>query len=136
MASSLTVVDIDLETSLLIAQLTLDDISSIHESRKGKKRADAPLSDEEYALLLQSQILEDNLRVLQDHRIAKSFDRALASDASSLHIMSILEQAAVDDHQAALALSNGGALPEISRSQRSLEDRTLFAGTTEAEVSV
>ncbi|GLB44298.1 hypothetical protein LshimejAT787_1602280 [Lyophyllum shimeji] len=35
---------------MLIAQLTLQDIAEISRSRKGKARADAPLSDEELAL--------------------------------------------------------------------------------------
>ncbi|RDB18236.1 hypothetical protein Hypma_000624 [Hypsizygus marmoreus] len=118
-------IDVDFETSKLIAQLTLDDIAQITGARKGKARADAPLSDEEIAFRIQCEYLESAVRTIDDHRIAKSFNEAIETDHSYLNAISILEQAAADDHQAALALSNGGVLPQPSNAQRLLEDPTF-----------
>jgi hypothetical protein len=113
--------DIGLETTLFIVQLAINDIAEITDGRKGKKRADAPLSDEEYAFQLQREVMESSLRLIDDYRVAKSLDVALETDRPYLTAIVISEQAAVDDHQAALALSRGEPLPRPSRSQRQVE---------------
>jgi hypothetical protein len=114
--------DIPLENMLLIAQLTLNDIAEVTDTRKGKKRADAPLSDEEYAFKIQRELLESSLRVVDDCRVAKSLDVALETDLPYLTAIRILERAAAEDRQAAFALSRGEPLPRPSRSQRLSED--------------
>ncbi|KAG5638839.1 hypothetical protein H0H81_009610 [Sphagnurus paluster] len=70
----------DLTRSLLDVQHTLADFGSSRYQSKGKGRA-APtedvelLSDEEYAIKAQEQILQDALRVIEDFRFAKSLSQ-------------------------------------------------------------
>lgn len=116
----------DLETSRLIAQIALDDIVAINGSRKGKGRADAPLSDEETAFRFQFDYWENLLRIIDNRRIAESISTAMAADRPYLNALSIIEQAARDDHQAAQALASGGELPRPSQAQRSLEDPAFY----------
>lgn len=114
--------DTDAETSLLIAQLALEDIAHISTAHKGKARADAPLSDAELALQLQADDMHAIMQLVLDMRFARSLDCALGSDGRYLDAARIVEQGAEDDRRAALALQNGGALPAQSDAQRRLED--------------
>ncbi|KAG5642661.1 hypothetical protein DXG03_002373 [Asterophora parasitica] len=109
----------------LIAELTLHDIAEIENSRKGKARADAPLSDEEIAFQLQREFWETSMREMADLNMARSLNRAIDSDQAFLNILSITERAAQDDHRAAVSLSQGQALPPLSNAQRLLEDPTF-----------
>jgi hypothetical protein len=118
--------DVDHLTSLLIAQLSLDDINNITAARKGKNRYDAPISDEELALRLQNEFLEDSVRELEDYRIAKSFEAALETDFPFISVLAVVEQAAADDRAAALALHEGRQMPPASRYQRLVEDPTFL----------
>lgn len=117
--------DLDIETSRLIAQLTLDDIAEISGTRKGKARADVPLSDEEIAFQIQGEFWESALRTIGDRRMAESISNAIEADDAYLNATSIVEQAAQDDRQGALALSSGRELPQPSHVQRLLEDANL-----------
>lgn len=114
--------DIDVETALLIARLTLEDIESVDGSSKGKGRADAPPSDETLALQLQAEYSSNYCRLIEDYRLAQSLHNALRTDIDFLDVIAIIEQGAHDDHQAAIALSRGLSLPPPSASQRLLED--------------
>ncbi|KAF8063958.1 hypothetical protein FPV67DRAFT_1628838 [Lyophyllum atratum] len=118
--------DLDVQTSMLIAQLTLQDISEISRSRKGKARADAPLSDEEVAIRMQREYGEDIVRYANDRLMARSLHDAIEVDRPILNALSIVERAAEDDHRAAVALSNGEALPPPSNAQRLVEDPAFF----------
>ena len=115
-------ISVELDTAVSIARLTLDDITRVDDARKGKMRADAPLSDEEYAFQIQRELLEDSLRVIDDYKVAKTLDVVLDTDFSCLTALAIMEQTATEDHEAALALSRGGPLLPPSRSQRLLGD--------------
>ncbi|KAF5378618.1 hypothetical protein D9615_007185 [Tricholomella constricta] len=117
--------DLDFATSKLIAELTLHDIAEISSSRKGKARADAPLSDEEIAFRMQRESWENAMREMADHTMARSLNDAIESDHLFLNALSIAEQAAEDDRRAALALSDGQELPPPSNAQRLLEDPTF-----------
>ncbi|KAG5638838.1 hypothetical protein H0H81_009609 [Sphagnurus paluster] len=110
------------ETYKLIAQLTLQDIDEIDGSRKGKARANAPLSDEQIALRMQREYFQSSIREMNDLAMAKSLHDAIERDHSLLSSLSVMEQAAQDDHNMALALSNGRPLPEKSAAQRLVED--------------
>ena len=121
-SDSIDLFDIGLDTTLLIVQLIIDDIAKVSDTRKGKNRADAPLSGEEYAFQIQREMLESSMRTIDDHRIAKNLDAALEADVPYLTAITISEQAATEDRQAALALSRGEQLPPPSRSQRQLGD--------------
>lgn len=114
--------DFDAESSLLIARLSLTDIDEIDASRKGKGRADAPLSDEEIAMQAQEEYLQAYMRMTEDYRVARSLHDALGSDQDYLEAWSVIDRAERDDHQAALALSRGEPLPPPSAFQRSLEE--------------
>ncbi|KAG5352511.1 hypothetical protein C0989_001996 [Termitomyces sp. Mn162] len=114
--------DLDAVTSRLIAELMLQDIAEISMKRKGKARFDAPLSDEELAFRMQRELWENTVRAVNDYAMAKSLNDAIDTDHRYLRTLSITEQAAEDDRQAALALSNGGQLPPQSDAQRLMED--------------
>ena len=117
----------DLETSRLIAQLTLDDITRIDLSRKGKAREDASLTDEELAFLMQRGYWEGIMRALEDRQIAEGLAAAMEVDRSCLRVLAVVEQAAQDDRCAALALSENRPLPSVSEAQRMMEDPIFFA---------
>nr|AAS46753.1 hypothetical protein PDUPB2 [Pleurotus djamor] len=117
--------DADPETSLLIANLILDDISELENRRKGKNRHDTPQTDEELSLSLQERHLRDLLGNIQDFQFAQGLDRALSSDLRLINTLSIAERAAHDDRVAALALSEGRPLPAKTPSQRHVETMTF-----------
>ncbi|KAG6910456.1 hypothetical protein DXG01_010381 [Tephrocybe rancida] len=119
--------ELDAATARLIAQLLLQDIADISQTRKGKARADAPLSDEELAFRIQSEIWENAARTASDHAMARSLNTAIDSDYRVLRAASIAEQAAEDDRRAAEALHNGGQLPPLSDAQRLVEDPSFSA---------
>lgn len=114
--------DIDEETALLIAQLSLDDLVELETSRKGKAREDVPPTDEERAFDIQRQLLEEFLRFDQDRRLAQSLDNALDVDQDILAVLCDVERAADDDRRAAEALSRGLPMPPKTVAQRSVED--------------
>ncbi|KIJ16678.1 hypothetical protein PAXINDRAFT_74469, partial [Paxillus involutus ATCC 200175] len=111
----------DTESELLVAELVLEDIAALEVSRKGKKRDDAPLSDEELAIQLQASSIQSFIGLLSDYQFASSIDRALETDASQLTALCNLDEAEHDDRQAAIALEGGRALPPQTAFQRMME---------------
>jgi hypothetical protein len=118
---------LDLETESLITSLVLQDIQEIQNARKGKGRADAPISDDQLALQDQLTTIMSHMTLLDDIRVAQSLNDAICSDAPCLQALSIINQAEIEDHDAALALQRGDPLPPPSASQRSLEDPAVYA---------
>ena len=116
----------DLDTSRLIPQLALDDITHVYLSRKGKAREDAPLTDEELAFRMQCGY-KGIMRALEDREVAEGLATAMEADHPCLHVLAVVEQAALDDRLAALALSENGPLPSVSEAQRMMEDPIFFA---------
>ncbi|KAF9528767.1 hypothetical protein CPB83DRAFT_297952 [Crepidotus variabilis] len=114
--------DLDYETAALIVKLAMEDLDELRGQGKGKARANAPLTDEEYALQVQSQQYQELLISTEDAIIAKSLQEASATDATYLEALVVAERAAVADRRAALALSRGEALPPVQACQRRLED--------------
>ncbi|KAF9242087.1 hypothetical protein BU15DRAFT_87006 [Melanogaster broomeanus] len=112
----------DTESELFVAKLVLEDIAVLQASRKGKKREDAPLSDEEIAFQLQASSLDSFVGLLTDFQLASSIDGALDSDAAQIRTLCILDQAEQDDHEAALALEGGRALPPQTPAQLMMEE--------------
>ncbi|KAF9259012.1 hypothetical protein L218DRAFT_875761 [Marasmius fiardii PR-910] len=108
-------------TSLLIAQLHIQDVQNVTDRRKGKSRENAPLTDEELAFQTQADILNDFLLVLSDKRFAESVNNAVETDLNLVEMMGTVEQAAEDDHRYATALSHGQPLPEKSTAQKMVE---------------
>ncbi|KIK53426.1 hypothetical protein GYMLUDRAFT_178922 [Collybiopsis luxurians FD-317 M1] len=113
----------DTLTSLLIAQLTLDDISAITSTRKGKARDDSLLTDEQVAFRLFEQ---ENLALVQTLKLARSLQDAIDSDTDVLSRLSAVDVGAVDDRRYAEALSLGQRLPEKTEAQRALETPLMF----------
>ncbi|KAF5368288.1 hypothetical protein D9757_010513 [Collybiopsis confluens] len=111
----------DTLTSLLIAQLSLEDVSSIKASRKGKAQDATPLTDEEVAFKL---FEEESLGLLRTLELARSIQNAVDDDSDLLQTLNLAEIGAEDDHQYALALSRGEALPEKTDAQNALESPT------------
>ncbi|KAH7916168.1 hypothetical protein BJ138DRAFT_1169480 [Hygrophoropsis aurantiaca] len=116
----------DLDTELLIAKLTLQDIDDIESSRKGKGREGAPLTDEELAFNEQAESIRNLLNLLADYKFAQSIDGALETDRTHLVTFSVLNDAEEDDHLAALALSRGENLPPPTVFQQALEDPSVL----------
>jgi hypothetical protein len=113
--------DIDLETSILIAELFYEDLQSTLNTRKGKSRYGTPLSDSEYALQLQSEQLESMLNEIQDARIARRMADAMSLDRQLIQQLVLSERVAQQDHEAAIALDRGQQLPQVTDEQRAVE---------------
>jgi len=114
-------VDLDTETSTLIAELLYSDLEELTLQCKGKARHDAPRNDAEYALQIQSEQLERMLMQIQDAEIAKRMQDAMRMDQELIEQMVLNEQAARQDREAALALSRGQRLPAPTKEQRAVE---------------
>lgn len=115
--------DIDLASSQLIFRLTLENIHELEEGRKGKARHDTPQTDSEYALDLQAELTRVALQVANDAALAASMGEALMTDRECLIAIAKSEQAAVDDRRAAVALSKGEKMPDMSKCQKWVEDQ-------------
>ena len=121
----MSIPDFDFETAALIAQLALEDLEGVKSGRKGKGRADSPLTDEEYAHDLQREHYSQLLAIAEDAKFAKSIADALASDGAYIEALTTAELAAADDRQAAEMLSRGERLPPPNAVQSRLEDKTF-----------
>lgn len=110
--------DYDYLTSLLIAQLTLDDITEIQSLSDDMELAGPPLTDE----VLAFQMQKDSLKLLlDDYAFAQSLDRALETDQAHLRVFSDIERGEQQDREAALAASRGQGLPVPTPFQQLLE---------------
>lgn len=118
---------LDLESESLVASLILQDLQEIQDRQKGKSRADAPIADDQLALQDQLAAIMSHMTLLEDVRVAQSLDDALRLDGDYLQNFSIIDQAEIEDHNAALALQRGEALPPPSASQRYLGDASVIA---------
>ncbi|KAL0952935.1 hypothetical protein HGRIS_007148 [Hohenbuehelia grisea] len=126
--------DPDPASAALIAHLALQDILTLTASRKGKQRADAPPTDEEYAIQLQEAQLQDLLQALGDLSFAQTIDAALDSDQDYVRRLEVAERCARDDRRAAEALESGRAMPEQTAFQRAVGDRRFRFESEDDEV--
>ncbi|KAJ3500002.1 hypothetical protein NLJ89_g9985 [Agrocybe chaxingu] len=120
--SSVTDLGIDVETAALIAKLQLEDLEDTLSRRKGKGRAGAVPSDEEYALQVQREQYEELLRVAEDAKIATSLRGAVETDIAYIEALMLAEEAAREDRRAAEMLSRGERLPPQKDCQIRLEN--------------
>ena len=67
-----SIYEADLETRLLIAQLTQQDIGELTSASKGKCQADKPRSDHELALEIQNEQLNEWRTSLEDAKLARA----------------------------------------------------------------
>ncbi|KAF9007106.1 hypothetical protein BDQ17DRAFT_1351449 [Cyathus striatus] len=127
---------LDLETALLLARLELEDLQDIENARKGKQRHGVPLNDEQRAFKIQEEYLQGIIRTLADLKFARSLDQALMTDATQIQQLAMQEQVAEDDRRAAIALSNGQAMPPTTPAQRAMDMLIRTPnGTSEARSS-
>jgi hypothetical protein len=119
---SISYQSLDLETERLVASLILQDLQGIQDAQKGKKRADTPMTDDQLALHDQLAAIMSHMSILEDLHIARKLDDALRLDRDCLEALSIINQAEIEDHNAALALRRGEALPPPSEAQTFLQD--------------
>ncbi|KAF8890786.1 hypothetical protein CPB84DRAFT_1784520 [Gymnopilus junonius] len=118
--------DLDFETSALIVKLALEDLDEVLNRRKGKSRADSPLTDEEYAHQVQYEHYRQLLAIAEDAKVAKSIADAVATDGAYVDALMTAELAAADDRRAAEMLARGEALPPPNATQSRLEDRAFI----------
>jgi len=116
-----TFMDLDTETSTLIAELLSSDLEELNLLNKGKSRQGAPRNDAEYAIQVQSEQLESMLTQIQDAEIAKRMQEAMRMDQELIQQMVLNERVARQDHEAALALSRGERLPVSTKEQRAVQ---------------
>lgn len=115
-----TFMDLDTETSALIAELLSSDLEELNLQNKGKSRHDAPRNDAEYAIQVQSEQLEGMLKQIQDAEIVRRMQEAMRMDQELIQQMVLNERVARQDHEAALALSRGEQLPVSTKEQRAV----------------
>ena len=113
---------ISAETAVRLAQVAIQDMDALMAPQKGKLRADAPVSDEEYALQLQAESFREWLSVAQDAVFARSLGGALQTDAALLDVARVVEAAAVHDRRVAEMVERGEDLPPPTPAQQRLED--------------
>jgi hypothetical protein len=123
---SISYQSLDLETEKIVASLILQDLQGIQDAQKGKRRADAPMSDDQLALQDQLAAIMSHMSILEDIHIARNLDDALRLDRDCLEVLSIINRAEREDHDAALALGRGEALPPPSEAQTFLQDRSVI----------
>lgn len=98
-----TFFDLDLETSLLLTRMALEDIEDLLLTyRQG--RLGLPLSDEEYSLQAQAESLRSAIMVIEDSKLAATLDEALHLDKERLSNVRAAEQTALHDHNADMSL--------------------------------
>jgi len=117
----------DLETERIVASLILQDLQEIQDAQKGKRRADAPMTDNQLALQDQLTAIMSHMSILEDMHIAQKLDDALRLDRDCLEALSVINQAEREDRNAALALARGEALPPPSEAQTFLQDHSVIA---------
>lgn len=112
--------DVDHDTSLLFSHLTLEENEASGSRYRGKAREISSF-DEDLALQLQLEATAEEFRRVDDHNMAMNLHNALAVGQDVLQAYDVLEEAAQDNHQAALASIHGLDIPPVSDSQRKLQ---------------
>lgn len=116
-------INLPVATSLLLTQLALN--GEIREYKKGKGRADETQS-EEFALNIQAEYLEHAFQVIEDVKLAKTFDEGVETNHPSLGAGVRDWEAA--DHRAVLALLAGEQLT-LSSSSAQVLSSPLYASS-------
>lgn len=97
----------DADTAALIAKLALEDLHEVVSERKGESpTADAPLSDAELALQLQSESFQDWLALSEDMKYAQRLNSALGTGRTYSEAVR-----PTGDRRAVKKLSRGKAFP-------------------------
>lgn len=126
----------DLSLQLAIA-LQLKDIDVAIASRKGKGRAgDAITSNDEVAFQDYRRHLEMSAQILLDQRLARSFDRAVRTDADELMKLTRAELRDERDREIAFQLSEDPAEKLMKKLNSRLRPLAIGSGVeaTDAEL--
>ncbi|KAF5367261.1 hypothetical protein D9757_011683 [Collybiopsis confluens] len=102
----------------LIGRMILEDIIRVKSAHQSRVRPKTTLTDEEVAFKL---FEEESLALVQTLKLVCSIQAAIDNDSGLLETIDIAETDAEDDHQYALALSRGEALPTKTSAQNALE---------------
>lgn len=118
----------DVSTELLIASLTLSDltahIASLRTSGAGSARPYPNYTrDDLLALVQQESELRAWITYLQDSVLARSVDRAIEADREVLRALEVVEASAREDRRAAEILERGGQLPLATDAQKAVGRR-------------
>ncbi|KAF8622878.1 hypothetical protein AX15_006679, partial [Amanita polypyramis BW_CC] len=116
--------DIDIPTQLLIAKLTLTDLSA-HLATLNHDQTRSGPADDELALKQQESELRMWVTCLQDLILARSIDRAVATDRELVRALEVMERSAVEDRRAAEMLQREDRLPGVSEAQRVVGTRNF-----------
>ncbi|KAF8637460.1 hypothetical protein AX17_002805 [Amanita inopinata Kibby_2008] len=110
----------DLSTTLLMARLTLSDLTTYTATVKQihKRPVTRPPGDTELALLSQEVELTALVRNLEDEIMAKSMDRALERDAEVLRALEMIERSEREDRRAAEVLEREEVMLPETQAQR------------------
>jgi hypothetical protein len=95
-----------------IALLLREEASEVKESRKDKRRQDAPPTDDEVAFDLFANELTSLLSVIQDQRIAQSMEAAMNTDYVLIGELEQSNARALEDRAIAVRMQRG---EEVSR---------------------
>ena len=72
--------DIELTMTLLMTQLGLEDVEVLRGLAADTSIPNDEFSTEDYALRIQAQYLQDMLQIMEDHRLALTFDEGLEAN--------------------------------------------------------
>lgn len=95
----------DVETVDLILGLQIEDLRSLVATRKGKAVEGSPATNEEVAIEIQVNELQNQKHVMEDIVMARSIGRAVQDDGTTIVILGDEERRSVRDHQMATQLS-------------------------------
>lgn len=95
----------DEETLHLILGLQIEDLRSFAATRKGKAVEGSPATDEDIAIEIQINELQNQKHVMADIVMARSISRAVQDDGTTIVVLADEERRSVQDHQWAAQLS-------------------------------
>ena len=72
--------DVELTTTLLMAQLGIEDVEVLQDLAAEASAPDEYFSNEDYALRIQAQYIRDTLQIMEDRRLALTFDQGLEAN--------------------------------------------------------
>lgn len=121
--------DLDNLSLELAIALQLQDIEVAIASRKGKGKAgDAITSNDEVAFQDYRRHLEISAQILLDQRLARSFDRAVRTDAEQLMQLTRAELRDESDRELAFRLSEDPATKVVKKSNSHLRPLAIGSG--------
>ena len=119
----------DEETVNLILDIQIEDLKSITSGRKEKAAEGSAPTDQELAVELQQNEIQNRRLLLTDYRMARSFGRAVQDDGIAVVNLAAEEHQSTQDHNTALQLG-GGPSPVVSEVPSSTVDEDSLSRFT------